>query len=82
MFAPREDAEKPPEHSGDGLCLLRRKLHDWGLLSDESFKFGDNVDHECPFGPRLAQRVAPAGQLGVALARSADQGLNACAKIA
>jgi hypothetical protein len=75
----RADADKPPEQQLEtALCLLRRKLHDRRLLSDEELQFGDNVGHEPPVRvQRLAQRVAPAGQLGVALAQKrADQALK------
>ena len=60
------------------MCLLRRKLRDRRLLSDEELQFGDKVDHEPPVrAQRLAQRVAPAGQFGVALAQKrADQALK------
>ena len=79
MLRPREDAEKAPEHQLEtALCVLRRKLRDRRLLSDEELQFGDKVDHELPVrAQRLAQRVAPAGQLGVALAQErADQALK------
>src|SRR6266851_6344631 len=79
MFGLREDAEKSPEHQPEtALCLLWRKLRDPRLLSDEQLQFGDNVDHEPTVrAQRLAQRVAPAGQLRVALAQKrADQALK------
>src|ERR1700726_1105414 len=79
MFGPREDAEKSPEHQLEtALCLLRRKLLDRRLLSDEEVQFGDNVNHEPPVRVQgLAQRVAPAGQFGVALAQQpADEALK------
>src|SRR5258708_29378405 len=70
MFGLREDAEKPPEHQLEtALCLLRRKLLDRRLLSDEKLQFGDNVYHEPPIrAQRLVHRVAPARQLAGALA--------------
>ena len=56
MFGPREDAEKPPKHQLEAaLCLLRRKLRDRWLLSDEELQLGDKVDHEPPV---RAQRLA------------------------
>src|SRR5580692_11491906 len=79
MFGPREDAEKSPEHQLEtALRLLRRKLRDRRLLPDEELQFGNEVDHEPPVrAQRLAQRIAPAGQLGVALAQQrADQALK------
>src|SRR5216684_7452149 len=79
MFGLREDAEKSPEHQPEtALCLLRRKLRDPRLLSDEQLQFGDNADHEPSVrAQRLAQRVAPAGQLRVALAQErTDQALK------
>src|ERR1700704_1838499 len=79
MFGPREDAEKPPEHQLEtALCLLRRKLLDRRLLSDEELQSGPDVDHQPPVrAQRLAERVAPAGQLGVALAQKrANQALK------
>ena len=42
------------------LCLLRRKLDDRRLLSDEELQFRDEVDHEPPVrAQRLAKSVAP-----------------------
>ena len=79
MFGPREDAEKPPEHQLEtALCLLRWKLHDGRLLSDQELQFGDHVNHESSVrAQRLGERVAPAGELGVALAQKrADQALK------
>src|SRR5579864_5620612 len=79
MFSPREDAKKPPEYQVETvLCLLRRKLQDRRLLSDEELQFGDDVDHQPPVrAERLAQRVAPAGELRVALGQKrADEALK------
>src|ERR1700758_480909 len=76
MLRPREDAEEAPEDQLEtALCLLRRKLLDRRMLTDEEFQFGNNVNHEPPvWVQRLAQGVAPTGQFGVALAQyGADQ---------
>jgi len=58
--------------------LLRRKLLDRRLLSDEEFQFGTTSITSRPFGPSASpSAVAPAGQLGVALAQKrADQALK------
>src|SRR5260370_10663200 len=79
MLGPREDAEKPPEHQLEtALCLLRRQLQDGRLLADQELQFGDHVDYEPRVrAQRLAERIAPAGELGVALAQKrADQALK------
>ena len=79
MFGPREDADEPPKHQLEAaLCLLRRKLWDRWLLSDDELQLGDKVDHEPTVrAQRLAKSIAPAGQLGVALAQKrADQALK------
>lgn len=48
------------------------------MLADDQLEFGYELDHEPPVRPkRLAQCVAPAFQLGVALAQKApDQSLE------
>src|SRR5919204_5338338 len=51
------------------LRVLWRKLRDRWLVSDDELQLGDDVDHEpCILAERLQQGVAPAAQLGVALA--------------
>ena len=49
MFRAGEDADEPPEHElKTALCLLRRKLRDRWLFTDDELQFGDEVDHEPP----------------------------------
>ena len=69
MFGPRENADEPPEHQLETpLCVLWREFGDRRLLADDEVQFGDEVDHEPSVRPqRLAQRVAPARQLDLAL---------------
>ena len=51
------------------MRLLRRKLRDRRLFADDELQFGDEVDHEPSVrAQRLTEGVAPARQLGVALA--------------
>ena len=65
-----EYADEPPEHHLETPSrVLRRKLGNRRLLSDDDLKLRDQVDHEPPIrAQRLRQSVTPATQLGVALA--------------
>ena len=79
MLRPGEDAEKPPEHQLEAaLRLLRRQLRDGRRFADDQLQFGNQIDHELGVrAQRLAQGVAPAGQLGLAQAQQgADQALK------
>ena len=60
------------------MRVLRRKIRDRRLFSDDELQFGDEVDHEPSVrAQRLAQGVAPARQLGLALAQKrADKALK------
>src|SRR5262249_43413864 len=70
MLGPREAADNPPKYEPETpLRLLWRKLRNRWLLSDDELQLGDDVDHEPSVrAQRLQQGVAPAAQLGVALA--------------
>ena len=70
MLRPGEHADEPPEHQLEtALRVLRRELRNRRLVSDDELELRDEVDHEPPIrAQRLTQRVAPAAQLGVALA--------------
>jgi hypothetical protein len=79
MVGPREHTDEPPKHQLETpLCLPRWKLRDRRLLSDEELQFGDDIDHQPSVrAQRLAECIAPAGQLGLALAEQrADQALK------
>src|SRR6516164_10354578 len=61
--------EAPTYELKTALCLLWRQLRNRRLVSDDQLEFGNEVDHEPPVrSQRLQKRVAPARQLGVALA--------------
>src|SRR5580658_9891945 len=70
MFRPGEYANKAPENELEtALRLLRLKLWDRRLISDDELQFGDEVGHElCIQLERLQKRAAPDRQFGVALA--------------
>ena len=72
MFRPGEDADEPPEHQLEArLRLLRRKLGDRRLLSDDELQLGDEVDHEPSVrAQRLPKGVAPAASSASLLPRS------------
>ncbi len=79
MLRPGEDAEEAPEHQLEAaLRVLRRQLGDRRLLADDELQLRDEVDDELAVRPqRLAKRVAPRGQLGLALAEERpDQALE------
>ena len=84
MFRSREHFEEAPEHQLEtALCVLWRKLRNRRLRADEELQFGDKVNHKPPIWVQsLAQRVAPAGQLGLALTQQrpdqALKGLRQC----
>ncbi len=65
-----EHADEPPEHHPETASrVLRRKLRNRRLVSDDEPELRDQVDHERPIrAQRLRQSVAPTTQLGVALA--------------
>src|ERR1700722_2792055 len=71
MFRPRKYPDKPPEHElKTALCLLRRKLRDRWLFSNDEFQFRHQVHNEQPVRPqRLTERLAPAVQIGLAFAQ-------------
>ena len=47
MFRPGEYADESPEHQlKTTLCVLRRKLRNRRLFTDDELQFGDEVDHE------------------------------------
>src|SRR5580658_914553 len=70
MFRPGEYANKAPQNELEtALRLLRLKLRDRRLVSDDELQFGDEVGHEpCIQLERLQKRAAPDRQFGVALA--------------
>src|SRR5580698_10287735 len=70
MFGPGEYANEAPENELEtALRLLRLKLGNWRLVSDDELQFGDEVGHELRIQlERLQKRGAPDRQLGVALA--------------
>ena len=70
MFRPGEDADEAPEHQLEtSLRVLRRQLRDRRLFADDELQFGDQIDDEPSVrAQRLQQCVAPAAQLGLALA--------------
>src|SRR5258708_10068144 len=71
MFRPCKHADKTPENQlKTALCLLRRKLRDRWLFSNDEFQFRDQIHNEQPVRTqRLMERLAPAVQLGLALAQ-------------
>ena len=70
MLRPREHADKSPEHPLETpLRVFRREVGDRRMIADDQAQFGDEVDDEPSVRPqRLVQGVAPARQLGLALA--------------
>src|SRR6516225_5357186 len=79
MFRPGEDADEPPEHYlKTAFCLLRRKLRDGRLLSDNQLQLGDSVDNELPIETqRLPKGIAPVAQFRVAFSQKrTDQALK------
>src|SRR3984893_2185975 len=84
MLRPSEYGDESPEHElKTTLCLLRRKLRNWRLFTDDELQVGDEVDHEPSVWPqRFQQGVAPARQLGLGLAekrpRKALESLHQC----
>src|SRR5580700_920321 len=70
MFRPGEYGNEAPENELEtALRLLRLKLQDRRLVSDDELQFGDEVGHEpCIQLERLQKRAAPDRQFGVALA--------------
>src|SRR3984957_13413608 len=70
MFRPGEYANEAPENELEtALRLLRLKLRDGRLVSDDELQFGDEVGHEpCIQLDRLQNRAAPDRQFGAALA--------------
>src|SRR5271155_103445 len=70
MFRPGEYANETPENEMEtAFCLLRFKLRDRRLVSDNELQFRDEVGHEpCIRLERLQKRAAPDRQFGVALA--------------
>ncbi|HYS82884.1 MAG TPA: hypothetical protein VEM76_19425, partial [Anaeromyxobacteraceae bacterium] len=71
VLRPREDAEESPEHELETpLRVLRREFGRRRLLTDDELELRDQVQHQPPVRlQRLAERVAPAGQLRLALAQ-------------
>src|SRR5579862_9714526 len=70
MSRPGEYANEAPENELEtALRLLRLKLRDRRLLSDDELQFGNEVGHEpCIQLERLQKRASPDRQFGVALA--------------
>src|SRR5215831_5532145 len=70
MLRPGEDADEAPKHLLEApLRVLRRKLEDRWLVSDDELQLGDDVDHEpSVWAQRFQQGASPTPQLGVALA--------------
>src|SRR5579859_2177543 len=70
MFRPGEYANETSEDKLEtALSLLRLKLRDRRLVSDDELQFGDEVGHElCIQLERLQKRAAPDLQFGVTLA--------------
>src|SRR5271156_5460846 len=68
MFGPGEYANEAPENELEtALRLLRFKLRNRRLVSDDEFQFGYEVGHElCIQLERLQKRAAPDRQFGVA----------------
>ena len=79
MFGPGEDADESPEHElKTPLRVLWREIRNGRRFSDDELQLGDDVDHEaCGRAERLAQGLAPAAQLSLALAQKrSDQALK------
>jgi hypothetical protein len=68
MFRPGEDADKPPKHQLEtSLRVLRRKLRNGRLVTDDELQFGNEIGHEPAVrAQRLQKGVAPTAKLGVA----------------
>ena len=73
MVRSGKDTNEPAEYELETpLRLLRLKVRDRRLVSDDELQFGDEVDHELSVRTeRLEKGVAPLGQLGVTLAQQA-----------
>src|SRR5580658_1601201 len=70
MFGPGEYGNEAPENELEtALRLLRLKLRNRRLVSDDDLQLGDEVGHEPGIRrERLQKRAAPDLQFGVALA--------------
>src|SRR5580692_2742902 len=70
MFGTGGYANEAPENELEtALRLLRLKLRDRRLVSDDELQFGNEVGHEpCIHLERVQKRAAPDRQFGVALA--------------
>src|SRR5579863_9272406 len=68
MFRPGEYADEASENEPEtAFRLLRLKLRDRRLVSDDELQFGNEVGHEpCIQLERLEKRAAPDRQFGVA----------------
>src|SRR2546426_4334171 len=80
MFGSSESPDESPEHVLEApLRVLRGELGHWRLLADDELELRDQIDHQLSVGlQRLAERVAPAGQLRLTLAQKRlDQALEA-----
>src|SRR5258708_1882151 len=66
-----ERAEEPSEHPLKSvLCLSRRKVRNGRLSPDQELKLGNEVDDELTVrADCLAQRILPAAEIGIALAK-------------
>src|SRR5215467_911506 len=71
MLRSREHVDEPLEHPLEAaLRVLRRKLRHRRRVSDNELQVRDQVDYELSVGAqRITKGVAPAAQLGVALAQ-------------
>src|SRR6266404_923001 len=79
VFRPSEYADKPPEHHLETpLCVLRFKIRDWWLFSEDEFQFRNQIHNEHSVRTqRLTNRLAPDAQLGLALGeKGADEALK------
>src|SRR4051812_34971021 len=79
MFRPGEYPEDSPEHQLESaLRVLRRKIRNRWLLSDDELQFRDEIHHELAVGAqRFEQLVAPPSQLWFRFAQQrTDQALK------
>src|ERR1700722_1758416 len=69
MFRPGEHSDKPPKHQVEtSLRVLRRKLWDGGLVTDDELQLGNKISHEPAVrAQRLQKGIAPTTKFGVAL---------------
>src|ERR1700726_5308418 len=69
MFRPGDHADKPPKDQLEtSLRVLRRKLRDGRLVTDDELQLGNEIGHEPAVrAERLQKSVAPTAKLGVAL---------------